>query len=358
MAELAIYLFGDNDPEIASLIRDRDFRGMVARLFAKPQAAIPPASPPAFEMAVHGGLLASDDGVYRAGPRLTLIPALAERELPDLLRPALAHYVEIAGDVAAELRVVHEETSAGARFGWAQVSHTLVAGLFLDLAMGIELFRSGRVLHRIVGETTVWAFEEVSAENAFGVQSNTAGEGRVLFAQLWHRRARRSGIRLNGGLVDRLAQVARGETVDRTSGELLYLRHVKLVRTRGSSLEVEVPVYLPGDAERLLKVLVPGARRLVEDAISPALSCLCDHPWWRERSRQDGYRHAAVRLILEYGIDRVIASRLLDPFPSGEPPLEWGRWLWEEAEGLPTLIPRVAAGQAAAPSHEPVRSHG
>lgn len=350
MKELAIYLFGDNDPDIASLIRDRSFQGLVAPLFRSSEAAISPPPPPSFELALRTGLLAAEDGVYRAGPRLTPIPAVAERDLPDLMRPMLAHYVEIADDVAAELRPIYEQTSVSRHFGWHRISHTLIAGIFLDLAMGIELFCSGRILGRLVGDTTVWAFEGVSAENAFGVQSNTGGEGRVLFAQLWHRQARRSGIRLNSNLVNLLARVVRGEAVDCKSKELLYLRHVKLVRTKDSSLIVQVPSFRSGDTEPLLPTLVQGARRLVEDAIAPALHVLGDHPWWREKVRQNGYRHAAVRLILEYGVDRVIASRVLDPFPEGgEVPVEWGRWLWEESEGPLTLIPKVATGQSPVP---------
>jgi hypothetical protein len=350
LSELAVYLFGDNDPGIAALIRDPGFRGLIPPLFSNVEAAIPAVPPPSLEPAVRGRLLTVEDGVYRAGPRLTAIPAGAERELPDLLRPALAHYVEIAGDVAAELRPIYEQTSAGQRFDWSQVSHTLIAGVFLDLAMGVELYRSGRVLHQLVGETTVWAFEGVSAENAFGVQLNTGGERRLAFVQLWHRRARLTRIQIRSALVDRLAQVARGEAVDRNSKELLYLRHVKLVRTAGSSLQVQVPVFGPHDTARLLPLLVQGARRLVEDAIVPSLDLLREQPWWKEKAGRDGHRHAAVRLILEYGIDRVIASKVLDPFPAGgDPPVEWGRWLWEEQEGPLTLIPQIVVGQISGP---------
>jgi hypothetical protein len=42
----------------------------------------------------------------------------------------------------------------------------------------------------------------------------------------------------------------------------------------------------------------------------------------------------AIRLILEYGIDRVISAGVCDPFPElPETPVEWGRWLWDDPEG-------------------------
>jgi hypothetical protein len=53
----------------------------------------------------------------------------------------------------------------------------------------------------------------------------------------------------------------------------------------------------------------------------------------------DASRHAGVRLILEYGIDRVISAGLIDPFPEGaEIPLHLGRWLWREPAGGPELV--------------------
>ena len=48
----------------------------------------------------------------------------------------------------------------------------------------------------------------------------------------------------------------------------------------------------------------------------------------------EAYRHAALRLILDLGIDRVISAGVCDPFPDlpnlSETPAAWGRWLWDD----------------------------
>jgi hypothetical protein len=340
-----MYLFGDRDPEIDALLRDAGFQDLVRELFEGGEARIPEEVPPAFETAVRCGLLESDGTLYRAGGKLVVVPAAAERSLPSLLRPALAPYVEIAREVGAELREVYESLALVSRFKWPEVSHTLVAGTFLDLAMGSEAYRPGVVLRGPLPQTSVWAFPGVSAENGYGVQLST-GRGRLLFAQLWHRRSRREGLRLSPETVAELAKAARGEAAGGTSKELLYLRHLKLVAREDGGFRAQVPVFGPAETERLLPVLSEGARRLVHDVIVPALDMLVYDPYWRERADQDVYRHAAVRLILEYGIDRVIASRVLDPFPGREElPVAWGRWLWEEAEGPRTLVRSRVASQ-------------
>lgn len=344
MSTMALYLYGDRNLEIEALVRDDRFRRLVRELFAAGEAAVPSEPPTAWTQAVRHGLFTAEDGVYRAGPRLVAIPAAAEQDLPDLLRPTFAPYVEIAGDAAAELRAAFAQTAAGERFEWRQVEHAVVAGMFLDLAMGLEVYRSGEVLRPPMGDSVVWAFETVSAENAYGVQWTPAVAGRAFFAELWHRKVKRAKSRLAAPVVEQLARVARGEAVDKSAKELLYLRHLKLVRTVDSALQVQVPCFGPTDAGRLLEPLTAWGRCLVADAIVPALETLLHHAWWRDRAQQDGYRHAAVRLVLEYGVDRVIGSRVLAPFPdTADLAAEWGRWLWQEPETPLTLVPSLAA---------------
>ena len=338
---MAIYLFGDRNSEISALIGDPGFQELVRELFANGRAQVPPIPSRAADAAVTCGLLEKEGDVLSEGPRLVVIPASAEVDSPSLMRPSLASYVGIAAEVASELRRVYERTAASRRFGWPQVSHAIVAGMFLDLAMGNEVYGSGQILRRPVGDTVVWAFEGISARNAYGVQW-TAGPQRTFFAQLWHRKVRRGHVRMTSALVSLLAEVALGSSGSLSAEELLYLRHLGLLRKSGSSFRVEVPVFGPDDSENLLPILVEGGQRLVADAIVPALDSLAYHPWWRERYRQDRYRHAAVRLVLEYGIDRVILSKTLEPFPEQKDlPVEWGRWLWIEPEGNLTLMPNI-----------------
>lgn len=348
VSPLVLYMFGERSPEIATLLRERSFQGLVGELFRAEEPALPCEPPPVWHAAVRLDLLASAGDAtpegeparrYRAGRRLVLIPAAAGRGAADLLHPALVRYVEIAGDTGARLREAYSGTAAAERFAWPQVSHSLLAGLFLDLAMGREVLRSGRISRRPAGDSVLWAFQGVAAENAYGVSVVPAGPPHpVAFIELWHRRTRPAAPRLSPSCVAVLAGIARGEQPGGSSRELLVLKHLKLVRTSGGAPRLQVPVFGASDAARLRGPLEQGARRLVTDAVDPALALLERHPWWRERIRSETYRHAAIRLILEHGIDRAIASGVCDPFPEPpETPVEWGRWLWEDPAG--DLVP-------------------
>lgn len=342
---MVMYLFGDRNPEISALMSDPEFQALVRQLFPSGETQASPAWTRVSEAAARCGLLVREGDLLRAGPKLVPIPAAAEADLPSLLRPTLANYVEITREVTSELRAAYQKTEPSRHFEWPRVSHAMVAGMFLDMAMGNEIYGSGQILRRPVGDTVVWAFEQISARNAYGVQW-TPGPGRTSFTQIWHRNVRRSDIRFTSLLVELMSHVALGGNGSSGAKELLYLRHLGLVRKAGSSLEIAVPVFGPDDAEALLPILVEGAGRLVADAITPALDSLVYHPWWRERYQQDRYRHAAVRAVLEYGIDRVILSNVLQPFPEHQDlPPEWGRWLWMESEGPLTLMPNVISRQ-------------
>lgn len=336
-----LYLFGERNPEIAALLRERSFQRLVGELFRSDEPALPREPSPFWEEAVRLGLLAAGEerGAYRAGRRLVLIPAGAERGAAGLLRPALERYVEIAGATGAELCAVYGRTAAAERFSWPQVSHAVLAGLLLDLAVGREVLRSGRIVRRPAGDPVIWAFQGVSAQNAYGVSAAPAGPPcPAFFAELWHRGVRRSEPRLSPSLVEILVRIARGEEAGGTPRDLLVLKHLKLVRTAGRALRLQVPAFPQADTARLRVPLEEGARKLVAEAVLPALDLLEHHPWWREGLRSAAYRHAAVRLILEHGIDRVIAAGVCDPFPaSREVPVEWGRWLWEDPAG--DLVP-------------------
>jgi len=320
---------------MAALLRERSFQSLVGRLFRAEAPALPPEPPPVWEEAVRLDLLAAAGDGYRAGRRLVLIPAAAGRGVADLLRPALARYAEIAADTGARLRAAYGATAAAERFAWPEVSHALLAGLFLDLAMGREVLRSGRISRRPTGDAVLWAFQEISAESSIGVSVVPAAPPcRAAFAELWHRRFRRTGPRPGPALVEILARIARGEPAGGSSRDLLLLKHFRLVRTAGGVPRLQVPAFGAGDAARLRGPLEQGARRLVAEAIDPALELLERHPWWRERVRSEAYRHAALRLILDHGIDRVLAAGVCDPFPDlPGVPVAWGRWLWDDPAG-------------------------
>jgi hypothetical protein len=328
-------MFGERSPEIAALLRERSFQSLVGRLFRAEAPALPPGPPPVWNEAVRLDLLAAAGEGYGAGRRLVLIPAAAGRGAADLLRPALARYVEIAADTGERLREAYGETAAAERFSWPEVSHALLAGLFLDLSMGREVLRSGRVSRRPTGDSVLWAFQRISAESSCGVSVVPAEPpSRAVFAELWHRRFRRTGPRPGPALVEILARIARGEPAGGSSRDLLLLKHLQLVRTSGGVPRLQVPAFGAADTARLRGPLEQGARRLVTEAIDPALALLERHPWWRERVRSEAYRHAALRLILDHGIDRVLAAGVCDPFPDPPGvPVAWGRWLWDDPAG-------------------------
>lgn len=340
-----LYMFGERSPEIAALLREQSFHSLVGKLFRAEEPALPCEPPAIWADAVRLDLLASAGATappgqpaairYRAGRRLVVIPAAAERGVAELLRPALARYVEIAGDTGARLRAVYGGTTAAERFSWPRVSHSLLAGLFLDLATGQEVLRSGRVARRPTGDSVIWAFQSASAENAYGVSVVPAGPPhRAAFAELWHRRTRQAEPRLGPALVEMLARIARGEPAGGSPKELLVLKHLRLVRTSGGAPRLQVPAFGDSDTARLRGPLEQGARRLAAGAIDPALELLERHPWWHDRVRSEAYRHVALRLVLDYGIDRVISAGVCDPFPDpAETPVEWGRWLWDDPEG-------------------------
>jgi hypothetical protein len=349
VAQLVMYVFGDRNPELTALLQEQSFQGLVEELFAAPEIAAPSDPPPVWGEAVRLELLAPGGRGYRAGRRLVMIPAAAEQGAAGLLRD-LSSYVEIAAEVGAELRSVYAQTSVAELFSWPQATHTVIAGLFLDLAMGAEVVRSGRISREPTGDSVVWAFQGISAENAYGVGSVPAAPPRrAFFAELWHRKSRRGSSRLSPAFIETLVRIGQGEQAGDPK-ELLYLKHLKLVRSVGGALRLQIPAFGTADAQRLLGPLTEGARRLVGDAIVPALERLEDHPWWRERIGQEAYRHAAVRLILEHGIDHVIAAGACDPFPEPEStPVEWGRCLWEEPEGPWTVMPHLVSGNSGTP---------
>lgn len=336
-------MFGDRNPEIAALLPDQSFAQLICELFATEQPRLPSKLPHIWNKTARLDLVAPDGTTYRAGTRLVLIPAIAELEIADLLRPALDRYVEIAAYVSSELRTSYSQTVAAERFTWSQASHSVLCGLFLDLAMGREVIHSGVISRGSTGDTVVWAFQDGSAENAYGVSAIAAElPQRALFAELWHYKSRRSRPLLSRTLVGILTKIAQGEPAG-SAKEILYLKHLGVLRTEERSLRLQIPAFGPSDTQRLLEPLTEGAKRLVGEAIIQALELLEDHRWWGTRVCQEAYRHAAIRLILEYGMDRVISAGICDPFPEFQDTSTcWGRWLWEELDGPTTIMPHLA----------------
>lgn len=347
---MRFYLYGKGQPEVASLLNDARFRDLV-RALAERRSPRQADFQEVAQRAVRCALLAAN-GSLEPGPGLVLVPRGAEGAARRLTAPALGRYCEIAGEAIRDLERAYRDTAARRRFAWHEVCHALAAGMLLDLAVGSELYLAGRI-ERQPWETVVWAFEKVSASNSFGVRWLGAehcgrrengdaahhGDGaeRCGFGQLWHRAVERPPLALSTSAVRQLYRVACGAPPDER--ELLYLRYLNLVERRQDGYRLCVPAWPAADFERLRAPLAAGARRLVDEALSPALAALLEHPWWRQRRGHDACLHAGVRLVLEYGIDRVVQAGHLPPFPRGsEVPAAWGRWLWAEPETGPGLV--------------------
>ena len=336
---MQFYLYGKQSPEIWASVKDPSFQAWVRELFAtNGQSPLPGDPSESFHKAARQGLLSIRRETYGAGERLILIPAAAQHGLLERLEIYLGLYVEIAAATAAELCAAYEEVTSRRHFDWHAVHHTVVAGMFLDLAVGNELTLAQKI-QREHDDTVIWAFEHLGTDSGFGVQW-AAGGPRVVFSQLWHHGLRREQARLSEALAGLLARIDRGEEYDPASKELLYARFLGLVKKQGKSLRLEVPTFAPADTERLLPILARAARQLVETAIFPAFETAAEHPWWQSRIAQDACRHAFVRLMLEYGAQRTIAARIVEPFPpASHLPPAWGRWLWSEGDGATSLIP-------------------
>lgn len=349
MPSLTCFLYGQIDPAIEGVLDEPGFRqvleaclhhgrftqgeGEGAGLVGRAQAC--------------GLLERTDDGAFRPGPRLVIMSAAMERAFHAVVAPLVEAELGIVAETVPLLQEAYGACSTAARFGWPEVCHTVVAAMLLDLAVGVELHLAEDV-GRTSGPGVVWAFERLTAQNGFGVRMTTAPDGRAAFSQMWHVRVKRAPLGVAPGMVELLARHARGEEVALGGREGLYLKFMKLLR--GS--EITIPVFLPEDTEQLLAPLREGASRIVRDVVLPAFERVKqEQPLWRELDRSESYRHSAMRLLLEYAIDRVVEAGVIPAFPEGEGvPLAWGTWLWIEPPDRPAqLIPTGFEAASGAP---------
>ena len=166
----------------------------------------------------------------------------------------------------------------------------------------------------------------------------TAGDWGV--CQLWHVDVTRRPVALSAAMVEAVGRAALGESPALTPPDLLYLRFQRALRGAGGALAAGWPTLLPADVELLSPPLAAGGRRLLREVVLPVMERLAGHPWWRRIGEDDAYRHAALRLLLDYGTDRVFAAGLMPAVPDGEAPPAWGRlvWLGHRGDALPRSL--------------------
>jgi hypothetical protein len=339
---MRIYLFGRAEPALAAAIDDPGFHRVVRRMAGAGRCTadeLEEVSADALAGWTAAGLLARDGDLLAPGRKMVLVPATAERELLALAGESVDRYLGIVGAAVPRLRAAYQATEAARRWEWPQVAHAVVGGMLLDLSVGREFKILGRV-KRERGDNVVWAFERVSATQGIGVvwAEETAGHWGI--GQLWHVGVRREPVRLGADLVELVGRAALGEPLAGATAELLYLRYHRLLRRSDDRYEVIWPTFVPTDVERLSPPLTAGGHRLLAEAILPVMKRLDDHPWWCRARQDESYRHAVLRLMLDYGTDRVFDAGLVDPAPAGEAPPTWGRFVWlgRRGDALPRFV--------------------
>ena len=336
-----LYLFGRMDADLWALARSPQVMALFRQLLRAGRAAGEPAAAAVYSRAVARGLLLRDGSEgFAPGPGVVLVPAPAEAQLLRLVEPLLETYLGIVSETVPDLRRAWAASGAAGGFEWPEVAHAVVAGLFIDLAVGRRL-EIARQVREEQGASALWIFETVSADNAFGVQWLRHDGQPDVFYQLWHRRTPRRPPTFDPRTVGLMARLARGEGAGSSVRELLLLRHFQLVAGMpGEPPRLRIPAFGPRDDELLRKPLQTGARRIVSEVIEPAFELAAGHPWWRRTASESPYRHAVVRLLLEYITDRALGARLLPPFPAtGEDRPGWGQWLALEPAAASALRP-------------------
>ncbi len=342
-----MYLFGEMEPDLWALARSPEIMGLFRQLFHRERVAGETAAEVAYNQATARGLLRNGGDGFAPGPKVVLVPMQAEEQLLRLVEPLLDTYLGIVSETVPELRRAWAAGAAAEGFEWPEVAHAVIAGMFVDLAVGRRL-EIAREVREDQGPNALWIFERVSAGNPFGVQWLRHPGQPYVFSQLWHRRVPRQPPAFSPRLIEQMARLARRDSAGSSPGEMLLLRHLKLVDTRpGAPPRFHVPVFGPRDVELLQPPLEKGAERIVREVIEPAFELAAGHPWWRRTADEAPYRHAVVRLLLDYITDRMVDSGLLPPFPAvGEDGPGWGRWLVLESEeaSSPGSDPAIDAG--------------
>jgi hypothetical protein len=264
----------------------------------------------------------------RPGKRLTLVPEAQEVRLQAMMKPALDRYLRVVGRALPRLRATFLQCEASRRFTWSEANHSVVAGMLMDLSLDRML--PARFRETAPGEASfsAWAFERSRANNSFGVQMVSDEAGDWTFAQLWHCRSTRPALRIDSGLVTALARLATGRGGSQPEGAarpLLKLRYFKLAQGAGGACEPRFPAFAAEEWRRLSSAVAEHAVALRDTAVLSFLDGLAGDRFWSEPGRL----HAAVRLMLESATDRVVDAGLLPPFPAGDDPAAWGRWMWQ-----------------------------
>ena len=188
--------------------------------------------------AVECGLLVRNGAGLVAGPRLVVVTAAAERACLQAVQPALTTYVRVVEQALPLLREAYSACAAARRFAWPEVEHTLVPGLLMDMGVGQVLDIPGQVLGTH-GASVVWAYAQVSADNAYGVRWVHAGEGGL--GQLWHAHVPREPVPVSPHMVAQLLDLARGEQPALSPKDGLYLRYRRLVAGENGAWRLACP---------------------------------------------------------------------------------------------------------------------
>ena len=324
-----LYVYGTGDPRLSRLLDSPSFSQLVARLMKNGVIEPSAAEAALLDDCLTSELLVRELSGFVPGPRLVLAPAAIVAPFTGVIAGHLNDYAAVASAALPLLRRAFLRTGPAKCFDWAHIQHVVLAGMFLDLAVGSCLWTTG-IIHRRYCDTVLWAIDTAASRNPFGVQWIGSRTRRCAIAQLWHADVTRPPLRLAESDAGWLCAAASGNAVAYDPRMLLRLRYLGFVSRSADALRVTVPAFAPADCERLFPVLIECAMDLVRRVVRPLLADV-DRFQPDGSMAQDSWRHVLIRLLLEAGIDRVVESGLCDPFPVGVPPVEWGRWSWEES---------------------------
>ena len=329
-------VYGHADLRVLGIATRPAFAQLLQPLFRDGEGNSTDVDPELLREAEALDLVSVQGSRYHGSRRLTVVPATAEEDLRGMLAPQLDEYIDAFAQWIPRLHDAYAASRTARDFDWPQVAHTIMAGMVADVGVGRRL-----ALHDIAqerhGATVVWAFEQISARNPFGVVWISGHEATSGIGQLWHHSVWRKPMMLGVKAVSALERLAGGEDCD--AREHLYLKHLDLVESSGTRVRVKIPIFHPEDVARLSPLIRQTSEALVTRAVNPAIARVHDSPWWKAQGNDTATRLAAVRLFLEYCTDRLVSDHLMPPFPAGPAvPLAWGRWIWLEPSGAAASI--------------------
>lgn len=270
------------------------------------------------------GIVTLHAGRLTAGPRLGVVgPALREQMLR-ILDPALTQEMRWLKTEAVPM-LQKAWTESGRTRPWADVAHTIMAALCLDLGLRGAVLQSKILEHLPEGFYSIAFVGGTGGENAYGVKIwNIKGE-EIGVGHLWHRDIPRPSTFFPEDVRAVQAIVTEGEQAVVPQTSLLRLRFFGLIEPKALRPAIPVVRYESGDP--LIDTVEAVSRHIVQQYLTLALTDM--ELLWPDVAAEKRvlYRQSALRLVLEHNADRAVSTGVMPPFPNPAPK-GWGSWIW------------------------------